>query len=219
MFNILKFEHTEDSKVYFWGCPHVFHQQEFIWQKRGYSSVIEHAKAIKTKINTTCTEKDKLILLGDGFLNSNPDQVQDFLFSLKPTIYYLWGNHESSTTKLYRKYLEYQYGKLIELNKITEIYPLHYKNLVFCGNYLECIINKEYCVVGHYPISIFNWMKHGSLNICSHSHGNYKKSSPSNKEIKQLDVGVDVFPNNPIAFDEILVIMNKKSIPKLDHHT
>lgn len=218
MLKPIKFEQTETQKIYFWGCTHVFHKKDFIWQKRGYSSMEEHAEAIRNKINSTCTEHDILFHLGDGFLNSSIEQVEPYLHSLKPKIQYILGNHESSITKLYRKYRDYQYGHLINFNENTEIYPLTYKSITFWGNYLECYINKREFVLSHFPFKVFNSSARGALHCHSHCHGELPSSLPDAKEGLILDVGVDVFSERPVSLDKVLEIMDKKEVKHFDDH-
>jgi calcineurin-like phosphoesterase family protein len=218
MLKPIKFEQTETQKIYFWGCTHVFHKKDFIWQKRGYSSMEEHAEAIRNKINSTCTEHDILFHLGDGFLNSSIEQVEPYLHSLKPKIQYILGNHESSITKLYRKYRDYQYGHLINFNENTEIYPLTYKSITFWGNYLECYINKREFVLSHFPFKVFNSSARGALHCHSHCHGGLPSSLPDAKEGLILDVGVDVFSERPVSLDKVLEIMDKKEVKHFDDH-
>lgn len=217
MLKPLKFKHSEESKIYFWGCLHVFHKQNFIWQKRGYNSIEEHVEAIKNKINITCRPQDKLFIIGDGFLNSEPKQIEDFLFSLNPSILYIYGNHESSIVKLYRKYRDYQYGKLINFNEDTEIYPLSYNNITFYGNYLECWINKQPIIIQHFPLKVWNYMKF-SYMLHSHNHGGLASSLPDANDGKILDTGIDVFPDAPICFSKIKEIMDKKEVRSFDSH-
>jgi calcineurin-like phosphoesterase family protein len=214
MLKILRFSHGEapNTRVFFWGCTHVFHQQPFIWKDRGHSSVEEHADSILTKINNKCTQNDILIHLGDGFLNSTPEMVDEFLGFINPRVYYLWGNHESSMTKLYRNIYKKDHQGIF-----TEIYPLVRKNVTFCGHYLECIVNGQYIVAQHFPLTVWNHSKHGSWHVHSHCHGHLATSSPNHKMGKILETDVDTFPDGPVSFDEIKAIMDTKSIVSVDN--
>lgn len=215
----IKFEHNAQSKSYFWGCTHVHHQQPFIWKARGYNSPEEYAVATKEKINATCTEKDTLFLLGDGFLTSSPEMVEEFWFGLKPKIQYIWGNHESSTTRLYRKYRDEQYGKAIILSENTEIYPLYQKNLTFWGNYLEININGQCIVLSHYPFLVWNNSRDNFWSLHSHCHYSLPSSKIEATQGKILDVGVDGHKDAPISFDTIKSIMaNKQQVSHDNHH-
>lgn len=212
MVNLLKFQETETSKVYFWGCTHIFHQQPFIWKDRGYASIIEHAQAIQDKINNTCSKNDTLFLLGDGFLNSGPPEVEDFIFKLNPNIVYLWGNHESSMSKIYKKYILDKYKEDIS------VYPFKINNVTFVGNYLECSINNKYYVLTHFPLRVWNNSKRGWIHLHSHNHGGLKSSLPEAKDGLILDIGVEVFPDCPVSLNKVLDIIKDKKIVSFDSH-
>ena len=102
MHRVLNFKGTEEN-FFFCGCTHGFHNKEFIWKKRGYNSSDEHTSAVLKIINDNIKPTDILFHLGDGFLNSTPEQVKDFLSKINcRTIYYCFGNHESSMYRIYR---------------------------------------------------------------------------------------------------------------------
>jgi calcineurin-like phosphoesterase family protein len=217
----IKFDHNATRKSFFWGCTHTYHDPHWpipLWRMRGYSSVEEHAQGIKEKINSTCSTTDTLFLLGDGFLTSSPEQVEEFLLGLNPQIQYIWGNHESSITRLYRKYRDTLYGQSIVLSENTEIYPLKWKNLTFWGNYLEININGQCLVLSHYPFKVFNNSKQNYFALHSHCHNSLASSSIDAQEGKILDVGVDAFLDGPVSFDKIKEIMNKKPNKSFDKH-
>lgn len=221
MLKELKFQHNDNQKIFFWGCTHIFHAPKWdepLWKLRGYDSVESHAKSLKEKINSLCRPQDVLFLLGDGFLTSTPEQVEEYLFQLNPKIQYLWGNHESSMIRLYRKHRDYQYGNLVTFNENDEIYPLRYKNLTYWGNYLECWINKRFFVLQHFPSKVWNHSKIGAGNLHSHCHGGLPSSLPDAQEGRILDCGVDVFPDGPVSFERICEIMDKKDIKSVDRH-
>jgi len=59
---------------------------------------------------------------------------------------------------------------------------------------------------------------HKAKHLCGHSHGGLDLSDEHNLNTKTLDVGWDDF-GKPLSFDEVLTIMNKKSIfVPSDHH-
>lgn len=218
MKNILKFKHNDQQKVNFWGCTHIYHDPKWdipIWKQRGYNSVGEHAIALKDKINNNCDRTSVLIHFGDGFLNSTPEQVEEYIFSLNTHICYLWGNHESSTARLYKKYK----SKLFpSLSYEQDVYPLTYNNITFLGNYAEITVNSQVIICQHFPLKVWNYSKNGAWKIHSHNHGGLLSSLPNADEGKILDVGVDVFPDKPLPFDELQLIMNRKSHKAFDKH-
>ena len=50
----LKFNDTNQCKLWVTGCLHGFHRREFIWQKRGYKSPQEHIEGLISIINSYC---------------------------------------------------------------------------------------------------------------------------------------------------------------------
>jgi calcineurin-like phosphoesterase family protein len=215
MLKPLKLIHNESQKIYFWSDTHVFHDKSFTWEKRGYSSILDHTNGIRDKINNVCTENDILFHLGDVFLTSTLEEAENFLFSLKPKVNILWGNHESKTSKLYLKYKNFIYPRFPDE---VEVYPLTYKNITFYGHYLECIINKQICILQHFPLKIWNNCKFGTWQLCGHSHGGLESSLPFANEGKILDCGVDVFSEAPVSFDKVKEIMDKKDIKSFDEN-
>lgn len=221
----VKLIHNTDSKVFFWGCLHVFHDPKWdvpIWKSRGYDSVSAHANGIREKINNTCSKNDTLIILGDGFLNSSPDQVEAYLLSLNPNILYQNGNHESSMSRIYRREVDKYLNSYGINDKELEIYPFEYKNITFLSEYVEYdlkINNANLSVAAfHYPIKVFNGAHRMGCHIHSHNHAGLKSSLPDAQEGKILETSVDVFPNGPLSADKLLEIMNKKEHKRFDNH-
>lgn len=208
----LKIPHHYDSQIWFTGCTHIFHKQPFIWEKRGYRSIEDHAYAVKVAINSCVRQGDTLIHLGDGFLNSTPEEVSQWLGGIYcENIYYIWGNHESSMSKLYR-----ESANLVV--QTGEVYPCRYRNVTFLGAQVEVSLDEcQHAVLSHFPLAIWNRSHHGSWNIHSHCHGTFAGSLPQSKKGKRLDVGWDVF-RRPVNYSEIRTIMSQKSPEILDHH-
>ena len=218
MNRVLHFKQTNESKVYFWGCTHFFHNPKWpvpLWKSRGYNSMEECTNSLRDKINQTCRKNDILFLVGDGFLNSTPEQVEDFLGTLNPKIYYWWGNHESSTSKIYKKAVQNHFN---DLEYPYEVYPFTYKNITFVGTYAEVVVDGNYFIIQHFPLKVWNNSKSGAMHIHSHNHGGLVSSLPTSNEGRILDVGIEVFPDNPASLTNILSIMNKKDIKKFDSH-
>lgn len=191
---------------------------------RGYDSSEEHTEAIKIKINKVCRPQDKLFILGDGFLNSTVEQVEDYLIGLNTEIFYIFGNHESSIFKIYNREVQ----KWVMWNEqgnppgVTDnnikVYPFKYRNVTFLGNYVECCVNKQICILQHFPLKVWNYSKIGAYMIHSHNHGGLISSLPNSNEGKILDCGVDVFSEQPVPFDKICDIMSSKDLKTFDKH-
>ena len=200
----------DESKIFFWGCLHIFHKQPFIWQARGYSSPEEHAEDVLDKINEVVAPDDMLFLLGDTFLNVPSVQAcKDWLGRIKcQQVAILFGNHNAGISDLCRE----QWGD------DNEYYPVEISfGKYIYGHYLEVEINGKLCTLSHFPLAVWNKSHHGAFNLHSHNHGTFIPSLPSDKTAKRLDCGRDVF-DKPVSFKEIREIMKLKNTEIVDHH-
>jgi len=215
MNKLLKFKQTDDQKVYFVSDTHYNHNPKWpvpLWAQRGYNSVEEMNEDEITQINAIVRPNDILFHLGDITLNCNEEQFETFIARLNcQNIYLFWGNHNAPVWTIYKREIASKYMDDIE------VYPLRYKNVIFLGNYQEITVDGQYMILGHYPISVFNYMKDGAWHLCGHSHYNFDPSTAENKTSKILDVGWEGL-KRPYNMDEIRGIMNSKGIVAVDHH-
>lgn len=234
MNTLLKFRQTPERKVYFVSDLHHNHNPKWkvpLWEARGYRSVDEMNEDQIETINRVVRPNDILWHLGDITLNCNEEQFDGFLGKIKcQNIYSLWGNHNSPSWKIYQReirswlqsnvevYTSQSNGTIYEGEIEPEIYPLRYKNLIFCGNYQELLVDGQYIILEHYPIHVFNNMKDGVWHLCGHSHYSLPFSKADNLTSKILDVGWDG-KLSPYSMEELREIMNKKSVFNAgDHH-
>jgi tetratricopeptide (TPR) repeat protein len=99
----------------------------------------------------------------------------------------------------------------------VEVYPLRYKNIVFCGDYMEAVVNGQLICMLHYPIDVVNKQGHGSWMLCGHSHYSYAKTKADCLENKRLDLSWDGH-KKPLNFFEVKTIMDRKKVFAVDHH-
>ena len=216
MLKILKFN-TKDQNVWFTADLHRGHNKEFIYKKRGFNSLQDHDNHIITTINQLVKLDDILFSVGDLTLNTTEEQFQEFIGQINcKNIYVHFGNHANPMAKIYKREMEKVWNQLGGLHG-AEIYPFRYKNLVFVGDYLEMWVDKQFIVTFHYPLSVFNYMKHNAWALVGHAHHSFQGSLPSNPNQKILDVGWDGYLR-PLSFDEIKQIMDKKQYIAVDDH-
>jgi calcineurin-like phosphoesterase family protein len=204
---------TKNRRLFVTSDPHFSHNKDFVYQKRGFSSVEEHDETLISRWNSKITNNDDVLVIGDFMLNASKEKCAHYFRRLNGFIYYLWGNHESFTSKLYFDELNRQFGRTD-----IEIYPLVWEGKVsFCGSYMSGFINKTPFVAFHFPMRIWDYQNHGAIHFSGHSHASDQESLANYLECKRLDVGVDSF-GAPMLFEDLMVIFDKKGVSKLDHH-
>lgn len=196
----LKLKHTPESKVFFTSDFHGRHDKEFVWKSRGFNSQQEHWDFWINKTNELVREQDILFHLGDLLLNATEADFDELNSRLNcKTIYHLWGNHESVPHRIYRETIKGEYQK-----KEIEVYPYRIGKFIFVGGYQEIIVNGQYIICQHYPVSEWNNMSHGSFSLFGHSH-----QLNQFQEGKALNVGFDYW-RKPLDFDELKATMDAR---------
>lgn len=216
MQKLIKHKLEDKDKIFFSSDWHNFHDPKWdnpIWKMRGYDSPKESAEDVIFKINLKVGKDDILYYMGDGFLNATDDQVLEWLSKIDcQNIRYIYGNHESQISRIYRKEVKSQY----ELDDV-EIYPLRINNVVFYGNYQEIQVGKKNIVLSHFPIHSFHGMNRNGWCISGHSHNNDPTRNPDYLFGKVLDVGWD-WKKDVWSFDEVEKIMSTKETIQEGHH-
>jgi calcineurin-like phosphoesterase family protein len=171
---LLNVKETEEQKIYITADPHLGHQRDFVWEARGYADWKAHDKGIIDTINSMVRPTDILLLLGDICLNTPLSQFEEYLSRIQcQNIWTMWGNHNNPhKTNVYRKTVDATYPAS-NYPFPTEVYPCKYKNLIYLGYYVEAVLNGQFVILCHYPISVFNEMQHGAWMLCGHSHYGY----------------------------------------------
>lgn len=211
-----------NQKVFFASDFHLSHLRDFVWNARGFGSVKEHADTIIEALNQKVGENDVLFYLGDFALNSNPEEAKSYFRRIKcKNIHYIWGNHESSTSSIYKEALKNTFGALLPIIP-SQVYPFKWENVKFLGNSANISVNGQVIVLSHFAYFIWDMMQHGAWNICGHSHSNAPALNAEALEGKVFDVGVDnalkLTTSSCFSFEEIEAIMKKKPIVLRDHH-
>jgi len=198
---------------------HLGHNRDFIYKARGFEAIRDHDQWILQSLSEIGAH-DHLYYLGDFALNTTPAQVMEFFRRIHcNNIFYIWGNHESSTGKIYS---ETKDALLSGLEDKFEAYPITVKNVTFLGNVHQATINHQRIVMQHYAPLIWDKSHRGSWALCGHSHGSCKEILPQATKGKILDVGVDVamkYLGRPFFwFEDIVKIMNRKELVAVDRH-
>lgn len=226
MLKTLKITHPEHD-LWFMADGHWHHDRQFIWGKRGFTSVTEHDNALVHRWNERLTDRSVAVHVGD-LIFGDPDGsrfkalMRRLSFS---TLYVGAGNHVSGHVAVYKEAIS-QYPAALEDGQLRyEVYPLtHYvdgnpnKRIVFMPVYFELSVGGHRIVCSHYPILSFNHQSKGSTLVTGHSHGSCRLSNKDTGEGRRIDVGVESF-GAPVSLTEIKRHLNGRTLDIRDHHS
>lgn len=163
---------------------------------RLFSSLEEMNKTLVDNINSCVQHNDVLYHLGDWSFGGK-DKVKIFRDQINcSNIVFITGNHDHHIIKNDEV-----------ANLFSKVVPM-----------LEFSIGKQYIVLNHYAMRVWNHSHHGSWHLYGHSHG----SLPSVG--KSMDVGIDTCNEihkkyTPYSFDDIQQILSTHDIKFVDHHS
>jgi len=150
---------------YFTSDLHLNHESILKYQKnRAFPNIELMNVHIINTINSVCTEKDELYILGDVLMGPRNKGIY-LVEQLKPRLHLIRGNHDN--------FSHAQEETLFETVQ----------------DYAEVKENKHTIVCLHYPIERWNKCQYGVIHLHGHCHGDHKNILPN-----RFDIGWDVFP-------------------------
>jgi calcineurin-like phosphoesterase family protein len=169
--------------IYITSDLHFGHNQPFLYEPRGFSSIEEHDKVIITNINEVVNEEDTLYILGDLMLNDTAYGMECLKQIKCQDIRIILGNHDTSARiELYKTLPNVSVADFATL--------LKYKKWNF--------------MLSHYPMLTTNLDDDKKpfcrvWNCCGHSH---------TKEVidpitKSIHCELDAWGNYPVNLDVI----------------
>lgn len=148
------------SEIFFTSDTHFCHNQQFLYEPRGFSSVEEMNESIIERWNSIVSNEDIVYHLGDTILNNDEEGIKCFN-RLKGHIIILRGNHDTIN----------RMNKMIESCHNLDSNSFEWATVLKLG--------KRSFYLSHYPTMTSNiddekkpWNK--VHNLCGHSHTNDK---------------------------------------------
>lgn len=185
----------EVGNVYFSSDLHLNHESVIKFGRK-FDNVGEMNTYIQCQINSKVGKDDLLVLLGDTVMGEK--NYVDFLSSLLcENVILLVGNHCNR-------------GKLLT--------TLHESDkLVFLGDCIELVINKQIICCSHYPMFNWNYQDDGSFMLHGHTHGDESDVLKQIHEYKCMDVGIDSYYNmfgeySLFNFEQICSLLKDKKV-------
>lgn len=165
--------------IYFTSDLHFGHDKPFLFEPRGFSSIIEHDMGIIDNWNKRICENDTVYILGDLMMGVNHSANIDKINSLNGHKILLRGNHDSDLKmKLYKENgiifpSDGVWGSLLSLKK-WNFFLSHLPTL--CGN-LDDRHHGLYGLHGHtHSQDRFEFMQFRSYNVALDAHNNFPVS-------------------------------------------
>lgn len=160
----------------------VSHDREFIYKPRGFNSINEMNDMLIENWNKTVGKDDDIYVLGDFFLGTDYDYIDEVLNKLNGRIHLIVGNHDTPS-------------------KIT--WYTSWNNIVEMADALRLKYKKREYFLCHYPVltaSLEQDPKRAVINLFGHTHSKEKfyEDSPF-----MYNVSVDANDNTPVSIDEI----------------
>jgi len=181
---------TSDSH---YGHKNISSKEVSTWKSgyRNFKSLSQMNETLIKNINDCVKEGDILYHLGD-FAFGNKNSVIEFRNSLIcKNIHLIYGNHDEHIIKD---------KELQDLFSSTQD--------VFQG-----YLGKTKFYMSHYSHRVWPGSHRSTIHLYGHSHGSISDFG------KSMDVGIDCHKEfRPYHLQEIITIMNKREISKVDHH-
>jgi len=174
---------------------HLGHANIIKYCDRPFKDVNEMDSTLISYWNTIIQPNDTVFHIGD-FTLGNINVVIDYLARLKGNIVFLRGSHD------------YWMGDYIERYG-EDIFSRHD---IVKDSILEVEINHQKIVMCHYAMRSWPASFHGSWQLYGHSHGRLE----SNRQPRQMDVGVDCHNFMPWSYEQIYSVLSKDRERALD---
>ena len=177
------------SKIFFTSDTHFNHDREFVYSPRGFKTIQEMNGTLVKNWNETVGNDDDIYVLGDFFLGTDFNYIQEVLNKLNGRTHLVTGNHDTPS-------------------KITEY--TSWNNIVEIADALRIRYKKREFFLCHYPVltaSLEQDPNKAVINLFGHTHS---KDKFYEDRPYMYNVAVDANDNKPVEIEEILTAFNNK---------
>ena len=177
------------SKIFFTSDTHFNHDREFVYSPRGFKTIQEMNGTLVKNWNETVGNDDDIYVLGDFFLGTDFNYIQEVLNKLNGRIHLVTGNHDTPS-------------------KITEY--TSWNNIVEIADALRIRYKKREFFLCLYPVltaSLEQDPDKAVINLFGHTHS---KDKFYEDRPYMYNVTVDANDNKPVEIEEILTAFNDK---------
>lgn len=119
-------KYTIEQRVWLMSDPHIGHDREFVYEKRGFQSIEEHNQTLIKNIKARVDENDDFYILGDLTLG-DLDAAATYLRQIPGRVHVILGNHDTDRRVEFYESLgwDVQFATIIRYGK-QRFYLSHY---------------------------------------------------------------------------------------------
>lgn len=171
---------------------HFNHDQEFVWEARGFESIDEMNAEIVKRHNSMVAPDDDVYVLGDLCMSGKLEENKALIESLNGKIHVVFGNHCTKNRQ----------AMYAECKNVVEI----------CG-YATVLSYKKYSFyLSHYPTNTGNYdtdrsLKGRVINLCGHSHIIDELEEYTENHQLSYHVEMDAHDCYPVSIEEIILTL------------
>lgn len=175
-----------DRKIFVTSDLHFGHNQPFIWEARGFSSIEEMNEAYVRNWNEVVGENDAVYVLGDFIMGDSTENIK-YIHRLNGLIFVILGNHDTRNRQ--------------------ELYALNCPNIIGF-EYVSVFSHRKYnFYLSHYPTMCSNYddakgLRSHLINLCGHTHTKNKFEHMGDNIIYHCEV--DAHNGYPILLDDVI---------------
>lgn len=175
--------------IYFISDTHFNHDREFVYEPRGFKSIEEMNETLIKNWNETVTNEDDIYVLGDFFLGTDYDYINEVLDKLNGRIHLVVGNHDTPS-------------------KIT--WYTSWNNIIEIADALRIKYKKREFFLCHYPVltaSLEQDPNRAVINLFGHTHS---KDKFYEDRPYMYNVAADAHDNRPVSIEQVIKDFNEK---------
>lgn len=179
--------------IYFTSDLHFGHNQDFVYDRRGFKSMQEHDEALIANWNDVVKPEDTVYILGDIMLGDNRYGLS-CLRRLAGNKNFIGGNHDTN-------------------NRIDLISFDTSLNMEWIGYAMPFKYGKLRFYLSHYPTLTSNYdeglpLRRRVINLCGHAHTNDRFADWDKGLIYHVEP--EAHNNKPVSIEEIINDLREK---------
>jgi len=171
--------------IFFISDFHFNHNRDFIFNKRGFTSIEEHDEKLIENFNSKVGIEDVTYFIGDFVFGRK--SINDYIYRLNGKFHFIKGNHDKTE------------------DNIMEDYST--KILSYTKGMLDIFINKQPITLCHFPMLRWEKSHFGAWHLFGHLHSDW---CPVDGKV--MNVSVDALKNFPVSWDEVARYMNTRAV-------